>query len=329
MFSQIFDSTAREDARLIGIDWGTTSCRAFLLDGRGRPIDERLDGRGTLALTDGGGDAFDAELVRLCADWSRDATLPMIACGMVGSAQGWIEAPYVAVPTSAQRGLGALTTVASTLGPLAIVPGLSAASHATGWADVLRGEETQLVGVAEADGDEDRRRLVVLPGTHSKWVRMRGASIDGFTTSMTGELFGLLTTSSTLARLAEPSEHFDADAFDEGARVAERVGLPRRSILSAAFSARSRRLLGELAASAVSDYLSGMLIADEVADHLEHELDAHVDEVIVVGADHLAQRYARALRARGIDPRIADPDTTALGLWRLACVARLVTKEHA
>ena len=225
-------------AALIAIDWGTTRARAYRMDRNGRVLGERTEPLGIQQL---GGLGFPDALSRLLGDWDGDA-VPRLACGMVGSRQGWREAPYVECPASLESlARGLVETVA---GGLAIVPGL-ATRDAAGVPDVMRGEETQLLGALPADVP---RTLAVLPGTHSKWARVERGVVLDFTTFMTGELYEALVAHTILGRLAAaPGEGAEA-AFIRGV---ER-GLAAGALMHDAFGARTLALAGELRRAGVA-----------------------------------------------------------------------------
>ncbi len=324
MTSQVSGRSTRIDdntSALIGVDWGTTSCRAYLFDADGAIIDSRADGHGTLSLTARGATAFDAELTRLVGDWAHERAVPIIACGMVGSAQGWAEAHYASLPADLADVPARAARVASRLGTVTILPGVMQPARDGRWPDVMRGEETQLLGVADALPDRGRR-TVILPGTHTKWADLDGTRITGFTTTMTGETFALLLGHSLLGQLARRGTDAPG-AFDRGVRTTLGGG---GSLLATVFSARTLALQGDLDAHAVPDYLSGLLIGDEVralAPRIERA------PVILCGAPELTQRYARALALHDVASIVAPQTTTARGLWAAAALLGLVTEgEH-
>ena len=162
---------------LVALDWGTTSLRAWLLDGRGRVLDSARAPRGVMQVA--GGD-FAGALGDVTAAWP---SLPAIAAGMVGSAQGWVEAPYLPCPASPGDLAGALVQAPGR--ELWIVPGvLRPGDHP----DVMRGEETQIAGALALRPDLAADARLVLPGTHSKWARVSAGRVASFTTYMTGEV---------------------------------------------------------------------------------------------------------------------------------------------
>ena len=141
------------------------------------------DGAATPTLS-----GFELAFEQACGDWLRaEPALPVIACGMVGSAQGWQEAAYLDVPVALDR-IGTLLTVVERPGatPVHIVPGLI---QRHGLPNVMRGEETQVFGVLrDARAVPDAGLLIGLPGTHSKWVGARNGQVTHFDTFMTGEV---------------------------------------------------------------------------------------------------------------------------------------------
>ncbi len=304
------------DARrcaLIAIDWGTTSARAYRLDESGAVLDAKSAALGIQAVTDR---QFAVALDTLLEGWHDIA--PRIACGMIGSRQGWIEAPYVACPVDLS-GLGG--NLARTPGnELAIVPGARCVD-ASGIPDVMRGEETQVVGALGSDRD---RMLAVLPGTHSKWAIVEGGHLTAFATFMTGELFALLLAHSILGRMADTASPADAtgDAFARG--VAS--GLAGAGFSHVIFGARSLALTGGLQPKDVGDWLSGALIGQEIqaARAWAGERCGSVDQVTVIGGESLAARYLRALAQAGLPARPGPADAAARGLFRIAQRAHLI-----
>src|SRR6476659_3512182 len=290
---------------LIAVDWGTTSARAYRLDARGDVHERRSVPLGVKHVRDG---RFEPALAKLLGDWIDDPA-PRIACGMIGSRQGWVEAPYVDCPAS----LTALAdrVVRAPHDVLTIVPGV-ATRDAAGIPDLMRGEETQLLG---AIGTGERGVLAVLPGTHSKWARVEHGRVVDFTTFMTGELYGVLIDHSMLGRLAghEPGR-FSRDAFSRGAARGRDEGELAHDL----FGARTLALTGVLASDDVADWLSGLLIGREIRAARQWALRAGVDPSVVrvIAADALAERYELAMADAGLIAERGSADAAALGLWR-------------
>jgi 2-dehydro-3-deoxygalactonokinase len=315
-----------EAPQMIGLDWGTSSLRAFLIGSDGQVLAERNGSDGIMAVssdtTDLRGD-FSRIAETAVGDWlTTYGPLPMLACGMIGSTQGVAEAGYLDLPADLSDMGGQLTTVELTTGDLHIVPGLQKAPTEATPPDVIRGEETQLLGLLGAEDTEPS--TVILPGTHTKWVSCHGQRVNDFTTSMSGELFGLLSTSSILSRLAEPTAGFHSEAFDWGLNVG---GDNPAALTSSIFSARTWALDGRLRAEEVNDYLSGMLIGAEVAHQLTVVAESGAP-VIVCGTTDLTKRYTLALHRAGRETINANPRAAATGLFRIAEQSGLVpTKE--
>jgi 2-dehydro-3-deoxygalactonokinase len=303
-------------AALIGIDWGTTAFRAYRLAADGRVIDAKSAPLGILKVPDGD---FERVLEREIGRWLADGPdLPVVAAGMITSRQGWVEVPYCLCPAGSDQIARALRRHATGRGHVVhFVPGLSLVG-ADGVPDVIRGEETQIVG---AVGAAPGRRLLVLPGTHSKWALAQDGRIVWFATFMTGELFGVLKEHSILGRLMAGDAH-DERAFQRGLAYARsRPG----GLLKRLFSARTLGLYGELSETAVGSYLSGLLIGSEVAEALDClEQASDGGEITVIGSSDLAERYLPAIAAAGLPARQAAADAGARGLFLIARAAGLV-----
>lgn len=326
--------STRNVARLIALDWGTSFCRAYLLGDGGRVIAERRAPSGIMTVTTATTPversyerAFDRTFESLCSDWLEAAPgLPVIACGMIGSNHGWAEAEYRPVPADLAQADVALTSVLTRTGAtVQIIPGLIVELAVP---DVMRGEETQILGALTANVVQgaalpDSERVVMLPGTHSKWVRMTGTTVTDFVTCMTGELYGLLTTDSTLSRLARHAGRTDWDAFARGLDVAASPA-GRAGILHTAFSARTLAMTGRLAPEQVEDYISGLLIGHEIAGFAGSWLGEPGNPVLLCGETHLANRYERALLRQGVPVERAGTDCAPLGMWQVATATGLV-----
>lgn len=309
---------AMPNAALIALDWGSSQLRAYCLDAAGAIVEQRASADGASQLS-GGALAFAAALRSLASDWLVPGT-PVLACGMVGSAHGWREAAYVPCPVALDALHERLVDVPAGDGVVVrIVPGLSTRSG-DGRPDVMRGEETQLCGLLEAAPSLAARACVVMPGTHSKWVRLNDGRVSGYATRMTGELYALLREKSVLARLMPEgaAAGVDAAAFDRGVADALRAG--GADLAHLLFGVRALGLFGELAPAAAPDYLSGLLIGTEIASA---RAEVHDVPVALVGEATLCERYARALAAHGVAAQTFDTPLAARGLWRIARAADL------
>lgn len=299
-------------AALIGIDWGTTSFRACRIDPAGRVLESHAAPAGILSVRDGD---FEGVLTREIGPWlDADPDLPVIASGMITSRQGWLEVPYCACPAGRDAIARALLRHPGKP-TLYFVPGLSLIG-ADGVPDVIRGEETQVLGEV---GDRKGRRLLVLPGTHSKWALAEDGIITWFATFMTGEAFGALKDHTILGRLMQGDTH-DQAAFERGLAYA-RTG--EGGLLRRLFSARTLGLFDLLPPSAIASYLSGLLIGSEIEEALGC-LDAPPDEIGVIGDSQLARRYRDALEAWDLRVRSAAADASARGQFLIARAAGLI-----
>lgn len=288
--------------QLLAVDWGTSSLRGALLDSQGRVLKERSFPRGILSVAPGD---FAAVFEACFAHWMGAAGTFCLVSGMAGSKQGWLEAPYCACPAGFDEVASQLAWVKA--GRIAIVPGLSCEHE--GIPDVMRGEETQVFGALQLLGLQDG--LLVLPGTHSKWVSVRNRRIDNFSTSMTGEFYALLRQQSLLARsLPDTDGEVDWAAFDEGVALALRGA----GLLQTAFSVRTLSLFGRMAASRLPSYLSGLVIGEEIRSR---DLPAGT-ALVLIGAELLTERYERALAQRQAVVRRVGAEATWRGLWALA-----------
>ena len=320
-------------AELVALDWGTSSCRAYLMRRDGRLLQQRANSSGIMHVTETArregrsrAEAFDQALRQLCSEWFTRAThpLPIIAGGMIGSDQGWESTPYVDLPIDPLRIPLPLHPVPSSLGTVHIVPGLAVGGPLPG---VMRGEETQITGALLAEQDDNhpaQERVMVLPGTHSKWVYIREGVITDFSTHMSGEFFALAMQESILARLHQPSREIDWDSYHRGVEIAMGES-GRLGLLGILFSARSLALTGELERTGIGDYVSGLVIGSEVNQMVEHWLPRGVHHVDLLGDSSLCSRYTQALNRLDIAVAVADPHVTPRALAYLADRAELFT----
>lgn len=292
---------------MICIDWGTSSFRAFRLAEDGSVRARRRTDDGILQVASG---AFPDVLVARVGDWLREGEDRLLLCGMVGSRQGWREAPYVDTPAGLGELARALTPVSVGGARGYIVPGLIARGPSD-VPEIMRGEETQIMGVLASVGET---ALACLPGTHAKWARIAGGRIVDFSTAMTGEVFAVLRQHTILGRLMT-GEADDAAAFAAGlARSGEPGGL-----LHHIFGARTRVIAGDLAEAAAASYLSGILIGHDVREALAWH--GREGEVHLIGEPALCARYGLALSHCGATHRTAPAEAARLGLARLGGLA--------
>ncbi|HEY9063635.1 MAG TPA: 2-dehydro-3-deoxygalactonokinase [Burkholderiaceae bacterium] len=299
----------------VAVDWGTTSLRAYAVAGDGTVLARTANEHGIQSRQ---GD-FEATLAQALEALPGSGSAPVLMAGMIGSQQGWVEAPYVETPCSADVLARRLTDVpATSLGrAVKIVPGV--AHPARGVPDVMRGEETQLLGLVQHEGLQTGTQIVCMPGTHCKWVVLRDGVIVEFSTYMTGELFKLLSTQSILGRLMVRNGEADADDWDGFDVGLERAQHDNGHLMHQLFSVRTEGLFKRQAPTALKSYLSGLLIG--------HELQAALAQVpagapvVLVGDDRLTARYRRGLERRGVAVRNAPQDIVVAGLASIARAA--------
>lgn len=287
----------------IAVDWGTTNLRAFAMGPEGiRAEAMSEDGMGRLTPSD-----FEPALIQLIEPWLGPGVTPVLACGMVGSRQGWCEAPYRATPcTPMDVGQMGRVPVRDPRITVQIVPGLKQMKPA----DVMRGEETQIAGALALDPAFDG--AMCLPGTHSKWVQISAGEVVSFQTYLTGEMFALLSAQSVL-RHGMAATGWDEDAFDLG--VANGMARPER-LAAHLFRLRAEGLIADLGPDAARAQLSGLLIGAELAAARPYWLGARV---VLVGSPELTALYARALAAMGAPSQtLPAKDCTIAGLARAA-----------
>ncbi|HUA80624.1 MAG TPA: 2-dehydro-3-deoxygalactonokinase [Dyella sp.] len=303
------------NGQLIGLDWGTSSLRAYLYDADGNVIASRQQPWGLRHLPEGG---FAAALLAITRDWPA---CPAIAAGMVGSRQGWREIPYVDVPAdAASMAQGVLRVETCHSHALWIAPGLRQIAPA----DVMRGEETQIIGALSQQPALRAGARFVLPGTHSKWAAVVDDRIVAFHTVMTGEMYAVLMKHSILGAGAsiDPMQPHHGDAFFRGLRTAKESGA--EGAFSRLFSTRACMLAGDLASAEVPDFLSGLLIGEEFRLARLRDGD-HLAPLCLIGDSSLCQRYTAAATCFGYAPPVVIDNAAAQGLWRLASAAGLLT----
>lgn len=298
---------------VVAIDWGTSSLRAALMAPDGAILDRIETGDGIMFAD---GRSFEEIFRALFSPWlAAHPDALVLASGMIGSRQGWVEAPYADCPAGFDDLAKAIAFVEiEGLPRIGFVPGL-AFEHASGSPDVMRGEEVQIFGALARLGLSDG--VFVLPGTHSKWVAVEGGRVARFHTFFTGELFGVLKSHSILGRLmpdGAPQAGADA-AFDAGCRVSAEGG--GGGLLHHLFSVRTRGLFGRTAPEYLGTYLSGLLIGEEIREALSLE-DEPPARVHLVCRGDLAELYRRGLAAFGVEGAAVDPAATFAGLHALA-----------
>jgi len=265
----------------IAVDWGTSNRRAYRLDSSGRCLAEFEDHKGVLTVPAGGFPDAVAEMRQRLGD------LPLLLAGMIGSNRGWKEAPYVPSPA----GIDDLSAKLAWAGEReAIVAGVSYLGE--GRADVMRGEEVQLLG-AVAAGLIDPMGLVCHPGTHNKWATLSQGKIHRFRTVMTGELFNLLKEHSVLSDLLQGEVEVN-DAFKQ----AVSHSIDNATLPADLFGVRAGVLLGQMKKEDAVSFASGLLIGADVRIGLAIPTSV---QIAVIGRPELTKLYAAAIGQAGHD----------------------------
>ncbi|WP_372572282.1 2-dehydro-3-deoxygalactonokinase [Ruegeria jejuensis] len=279
------------------LDWGTSNLRAYCVDEAGTILGQVSRDAGVKTMPEAG---YPVLVQQLLADLAPPAPIRhALLVGMVGSELGWRETPMRPAPAS-------LSDLAHHLNPVPghpcrVIPGVSALSVA-GLPDMMRGEETQVLGALAETGQTSG--LFCLPGTHCKWVQCDDGRITRITTAMTGELFDLLTRHSVLrAQTGSDDTEDDLTAFDEGVQTAL-TGLGAAQL---AFSVRPRALVADKSgAASARSYLSGILIGAELQTMQAHQKGS---ALTIIGAPALTRAYARACVILDIKAKTMDGAT--------------------
>jgi 2-dehydro-3-deoxygalactonokinase len=288
----------------VAVDWGTSNVRAWGIaaDGTHSFAAESDRGMGKISRAE-----YPAVLAALVDDNAAPQT-DIVICGMAGARQGWLEAPYLDTPadlTALAR--GAVRPEGTPLSPR-ILPGIC--QRTAGHEDVMRGEETQLLGLlALRPGFEG---TAILPGTHSKWVEIRGGRIVRFSTAMTGELYEVLSQHSVL-RHSFAAGSIDGPATEDGVAEGMRAGLESPALAtSLLFRTRAAALLSGKGADWCSGYLSGLLVGVEIGGHRDWLQGAPVP---LIGSARFGRLYGAALKLIGaVGEPIDASEATIAGL---------------
>jgi 2-dehydro-3-deoxygalactonokinase len=282
-------------------DWGTSRLRLYLCDETGHVL-ARGEGEGASAPDCAG--RFTAAV----AAWDRaHGKLPAVLGGMVGSTIGWREVPYLSCPARPEAIAGAALRFEHDDRLIAIVPGLTCTAR-TGAPDVMRGEETQILGALRLDPTLSKgRHVFCMPGTHAKWVVVEDGAVVEFQTALSGELFELLRKHSVLARDGGDVRP-DSEAFAQGLDFVR--GNPDVDLLHLMFSARSRVVTGTMPKSDGASYLSGMVLGADVGTAVS--LLGISGMVHLICTPVLAALYGKALAPYDVRTAVIDGDQAAL-----------------
>lgn len=290
--------TATQAPTWIAADWGTSNVRFWAVGADGTVLGERTsaDGMGSLTPND-----YESVLSQSCDDWLKTAKT-VVACGMVGSRQGWVEAPYQTVPCAVCPNKMVTAPIQRDELTVHVIPGI----RQTDPADVMRGEETQIAGFLSLNDDWDG--VICLPGTHSKWVHVSAGEVVSFQTCMTGEMFALLADQSVL-RHSIADDGWDDEAFLDA--LSQTMSRPER-MAGQLFSLRASQLVHNTNTQTLRARLSGVLIGAELAATKPYWLGQNV---ALIGADAVSQPYLAGLAAQGVAVTRADAtDMTLAGI---------------
>jgi 2-dehydro-3-deoxygalactonokinase len=301
-------------AEWIAVDWGTSNLRIWGMGPGDKPVFAAESDRGMGKLKR---EEFAPALLHLVTPKTGDASkpLPVVICGMAGAKQGWVEAPYVDTPAD----LATLVTrgVEVSAGHLngRILPGV--AQRTTGAEDVMRGEETQLLGLLHLRPKFEG--VAILPGTHSKWVEIAAGRIVRFQSAMTGELYEVLSKHSVLRHSFVGEAQ--GPATEAGVAAGMDAGIAEPELVTGLiFRTRAAALLSGKGADWCSGFLSGLLVGAEVAGHRRWLADAAVP---LIGSARLCRLYGAALQRLGIESEAIDAtDATLAGLIAARSMAR-------
>lgn len=301
-----------QELDFIGVDWGTSNVRAWGIAYDGAVLFARSSEHGMGRLKP---DNYFAVLSGMLPELrTADRPPEVLICGMAGAKQGWIEAPYMETPASlaSLRGSAVRVPLPDSALSVWILPGICQRGDRN---DVMRGEETQLLGVSVLS--QESSGLVCMPGTHTKWARLSAGQLVSFETSMTGEIFEILRTHSILRHsfAAKGNEELSDDGFEKGG--ARGLRHPEK-LLDELFQVRAGALLSEWPPEWSLGYLSGLLIGSEIG---ARRSDLEGSEVLLVGSRTLCARYARLITQAGIASRLIPSDTAVLAGLRAARTA--------
>lgn len=306
-----------KNACYIAGDWGTSNLRLHLIDSQSGACLSHCNGPGVSRVNQ---HEIPLLLHRLIAEWCQQHNIEaLILCGMIGSTMGWRDAGYMDCPLTLSKLSDGLCKVPSTEIPTYIVPGIRCTSP-TGATDIMRGEETQLLGALQSQPHLTKgRHLLCLPGTHSKWAVLQDGLVESFLTSLSGELFAILKDHGILVRDA-PNDSVDETAFLEG--VERGANNPKCDLLHLLFDTRSRQINGDLAPKKAADFLSGLIIGRDIQSAVRlfnAQGDPHSNlDITFVATPALNDLYGLASGYLGISSRKLDGSKLSrLGLHAL------------
>jgi 2-dehydro-3-deoxygalactonokinase len=301
-----------DKAGYVAVDWGTSSFRLWLMDRAGAVIDERRSSEGMMVA---GKLGFAAVLQSHLDAVGAGKDLPVAICGMAGARQGWVEAGYVDTPAQLAAILAGAVAAPGLSRDVRILPGI--AQRDPDAPDVMRGEETQLLGALGADAAD---AVVCIPGTHSKWAMVKGGTVERFATFMTGELFSAISQETILSHaVAGAEESPDIGAFSSAVVAAFDAPALAANLL---FRVRSGQLLYGGSAAAARERISGTLIGLEMAAGLA---EGRPSGITLVASGRLEQLYRLAFDTLSVPVRAIDAEEAvrrglsmaAAAIWKL------------
>ena len=285
-------------AKWIAADWGTTHMRAWAIDEQGEVLAYSESNEGMKDLQQ---NEFEPVLLRLIENWLDNKKItPVMACGMVGARQGWVETPYLKTPcVPIDKTQLTVATTKDTRIQVNLVPGVM--QHKP--ADIMRGEETQIAGFIKENPSFNG--IVCLPGTHTKWVNVKAGQIENFRTFMTGELFGVISN-NTLIKHSIESDGWDQASFENGViKGFDNPGL----ISSDLFSLRSESIVNDLDSNSARSILSGLLLGVELNGAKNYWKNKNV---IIIGSELLSKNYQKGLKILGGESHPFSLETATL-----------------
>ena len=304
---------------IIAGDWGTSTLRLYLIFlSRSEPprAVDNVQGLGVTMLAERTPEEFRRVIKELTQGWFNKYEIQrIILSGMIGSSVGWIEAPYSECPIDFKKhSEHAISTQVNGI-PCSIIGGLCT-QNSLGLADVMRGEETQLLGVLSLSSKSDQGvqapiELVALPGTHNKWALIKDGKIDDFMTGFTGELFAVLSEHTILLDQSAVLDISETD-FEKGVMTVKESSV---SLVHLLFSVRTRQLVDGKTAKASLAYLLGLVIGADIKGALGSfsvVLDVGINTVTIVGGQSHIETYSRALSCFGVTAKVVNADDAAL-----------------
>lgn len=292
-------------------DWGTSRLRLYLCEHAtvNSPIlIDSASGPGVSKIESD----FKQVLLASTGNWlEKYPSAPLLLSGMIGSTLGWHDVPYIKCPVELDRLSQATFDFSTDDIKVSIVSGLETINP-LGVVDLMRGEELQLLGWhQQRKNTDDLSHLIVLPGTHNKWVSVKNGVVRNFITALSGELFALLNTDSVLIVDGHQDE-FNLNAFHQGLDMAKKSG--GTDLLHSLFATRSKQVLGELSPTEGPAYLSALIIGADVLRGvtLFNYAERFSTPIVLIGASELTRKYSIALDYFGLQNTVCDPDDIAM-----------------